>query len=171
MSQAELAVEELEEEEDAPFTLRKKKRVLEESDMDMTPMIDMTFQLLIFFLVTFKSDPSGGVPLPKAKFGEAIASKNAILVSVKRGDGDGPPLIYKGKANDEAKLIRGADLKEQENQLEAYLTDEAAKDSNKTYIMIVAGKNVKYRDVKRIADVTGRVSEIQKLYVAVLEEK
>lgn len=169
MSQVELTVDEAEE-VDAPFTMRKK-RVLEESEMDMTPMIDMTFQLLIFFLVTFKADPSGGVPLPKAKFGEAIPSKNAILVSLKRGDGDGPPLIYKGKATDEAKLIRGVDAKDEEAQLETYLAEESAKDANKTYIMIVAAKNVKYRDVKRIADVTGRVGEIQKLYVAVLEEK
>lgn len=169
MSQAEL-ITPLEDEEDLP-PVPKKKRPLEDTELDMTPMIDMTFQLLIFFLVTFKSDPSGGVPLPGAKYGEAIPSKNAIMVSVKKATGDGPPLIYKGKATDETKLIRTNDLKDQEGQLETYLAEEAAKDTNKTYIMIVAGKDVKYKDVKRVAEVAGRVAEIQQLYVAVLEVK
>ena len=169
MSQAELAAPFVDDEELPPIP--KKKRPLEDTELDMTPMIDMTFQLLIFFLVTFKSDPSGGVPLPGAKYGEAIPSKNAILVSVKRAEGDGPPLIYKGKATEEAKLIRTNDLKDQESQLETFLAEESAKDSNKTYIMIVAGKDVKYKDVKRVAEVAGRVAAIQQLYVAVLEVK
>jgi biopolymer transport protein ExbD len=167
MSQAELFEDDL---DDQPV-MPKKKRALEDTELDMTPMIDMTFQLLIFFLVTFKSDPSGGVPLPGAKYGEAIPSKNAIMVSLKKGSEKGPALIYKGKATDEGKLIRTDDLKEQEEQLEAYITGEAIKDSNKTFIMIVAGKDVRYKDVKRVAEVTGRIAEIQQLYVAVLEVK
>ena len=158
------------EEEEAPLTLRRKRQP-EDTELDMTPMIDMTFQLLIFFLVTFKSDPSGGVPLPKARFGEAIPAKNAIMISIKKGTADGPALLYKGKATDESKLIRTNDLKEQDEQLETYITEQATKDSNKTYIMIVAGKDVKYKDVKRVAESAGRVAEIQQLYVAVLEVK
>lgn len=170
MSQAELLVAELEEDE-VPVVLRRKRPV-EDTELDMTPMIDMTFQLLIFFLVTFKSDPSGGVPLPGAKFGEAIPSKNAIMVSIKKGAGDNSaPRIYKGKATDEAALIRTDDLQEQESQLETYITTEATKDSNKRYIMIVAGKDVKYKDVKRVAEAAGHVAEIQQLYVAVMEVK
>lgn len=169
MSQVELPAVELDEED--VFVLPRKKRPLEDTELDMTPMIDMTFQLLIFFLVTFKSDPSGGVPLPGAKYGEAIPSKNAIMVSVKRAEGDGPPLIYRGKATDDSKLIRTNDLKDQEAQLETYIAEESVKDSNKTYIMIVAGKDVKYKDVKRVAEVAGRIAEIQQLYVAVLEVK
>ncbi|MEZ6196084.1 MAG: biopolymer transporter ExbD [Planctomycetota bacterium] len=33
---------------------RKKSPVEEEADLDMTPMIDVTFQLLIFFIITLK---------------------------------------------------------------------------------------------------------------------
>jgi biopolymer transport protein ExbD len=169
VSQADLLLDDLDEDE-VPVTLRRKRQ-LEDTELDMTPMIDMTFQLLIFFLVTFKSDPSGGVPLPGAKFGEAIPAKNAIMVSVKKGEGTGPPLIYKGKATDATKLIKTDDLKDQEAELEAYIAEESAKDANKTYIMIVAGKDVKYKDVKRIAETAGRIAEIQQLYVAVLEVK
>jgi biopolymer transport protein TolR len=165
VSQAELLVDE----EEEPVRERKK-RPREDTELDMTPMIDMTFQLLIFFLVTFKSDPSGGVTLPKAKFGDVIPAKNAIMVSIKKGEADNP-LIYKGKATDLDKVIKTDDLKDQETQLEEYIAEESARDPNKTYIMIVAGKDVKYKDVKRVALVAGRIAEIQQLYVAVLEVK
>jgi biopolymer transport protein ExbD len=167
VAQAELAL--IDDEEEAAPVLRKKRK-LEETEMDMTPMIDMTFQLLIF-LVTFKADPSGGVQLPNAKYGEAIPSKNAILVSVVKAEGDTPARIYKGKATDEGNLIRTDDLKDQEAQLETYIAEESAKDANKTYVMIMAGKDVKYKDVKRVAETAGRIAEIQQLYVAVLEVK
>ena len=38
------------EEDDAPY--EKKIRSSEDADIDITPMIDVTFQLLIFFMVT-----------------------------------------------------------------------------------------------------------------------
>ena len=34
--------------------IKKNKRVIEEAEMDMTPMIDIVFQLLIFFLLSAK---------------------------------------------------------------------------------------------------------------------
>jgi biopolymer transport protein TolR len=148
----------------------RKRLPLVETELDMTPMIDMTFQLLIFFLVTFKADPSSGIQLPGAKYGEAVPAKNAIVISVKK-EGDGPPAIYKGKATDESRRIRTTDLKDQETELETYIAEETVKDANKTFIMIVAGKDVKYKDIKRVAEAAGRIAEIQQLYVAVLEVK
>jgi len=45
----------------------KKKSNIEETEMDMTPMVDVTFLLLIFFMVTaaFTLQKSMEVPLPK----------------------------------------------------------------------------------------------------------
>ena len=34
--------------------IKQNKRVIEEAEMDMTPMIDIVFQLLIFFLLSAK---------------------------------------------------------------------------------------------------------------------
>lgn len=47
-----------------PLTLRRKKRI--DDDMDLTPMVDVTFQLLIFFMVTasFAMQKSIQVPTP-----------------------------------------------------------------------------------------------------------
>ena len=51
--------------DDEEFTLPKKNR--DESEMDMTPMVDVTFLLLIFFMVTaaFSLQKSLEVPTPK----------------------------------------------------------------------------------------------------------
>ena len=44
----------------------------DDSEMDITPMIDMTFLLLIFFLVASKMDRSNEVRLPPAEHGVAV---------------------------------------------------------------------------------------------------
>ena len=56
--------------------------------MDITPMIDMVFLLLIFFLVASKIDQATSVKLPPARRGVAVAQENAIIVIVKKGSGD-----------------------------------------------------------------------------------
>lgn len=64
-----LAMADDEEDEEPPVALRSNP---EQSEMDMTPMVDVTFQLLIFFMVTasFTMQKSLEIPAPK----EAIAS-------------------------------------------------------------------------------------------------
>ena len=40
-----------------------KRRELETAEMNMTPMIDVVFQMIIFFVVTLKmTDDEGGEP-------------------------------------------------------------------------------------------------------------
>lgn len=167
MSIAEAAVKTAEQEQETPFEM-PRRRIAVDTELDMTPMIDMTFQLLIFFLVTFKSDPSSSVPLPGAKFGHAVPSRNAIIISVKKGQGDRPAQVYKGFANEEKNLINSTDLKQIEAELEDYIQTEADR-AEKTLVIIQAGKDVKYRDVALIAKSVTKVSQIHQLYFAVLE--
>jgi biopolymer transport protein ExbD len=42
-----------------------EKRVIEEAEMDMTPMVDVTFQLLIFFMVTAAFAMQKSIEIPK----------------------------------------------------------------------------------------------------------
>lgn len=51
-----------ESDDDEPY--RRPKRPMEETDIDITPMIDVTFQLLIFFMVTstMQGNPPALVP-------------------------------------------------------------------------------------------------------------
>ncbi len=44
-----------------------RRREMSEADMDMTPMVDVTFQLLIFFMVTAAFSLQSSIPLPVPK--------------------------------------------------------------------------------------------------------
>ncbi len=79
--------------DDRPIQL--PKRPLQEADMDITPMIDITFLLLIFFLVASRMDADIQVSLPPARHGTAVATKNSVILTVAQGTG-GQARIYKG---------------------------------------------------------------------------
>ena len=50
------AIESMDDEEDDSFVMPRRKR--DDDEMDITPMIDITFLLLIFFVVASKMDPT-----------------------------------------------------------------------------------------------------------------
>ncbi len=52
--------------------------------IDLTPLIDVTFQLLIFFLLTatFQTNPSFKVKLPKAKNQDVTEEQKAMVVVI-----------------------------------------------------------------------------------------
>lgn len=52
--------------------------------VDLTPLIDVTFQLLIFFLLTasFKNESAFKVQLPKAKTQEPATEQHAVVVKI-----------------------------------------------------------------------------------------
>ena len=68
-------IPEFEDLDERPEPMRPRDS-LEDTEMDITPMIDITFLLLIFFIVSSKMDPSANVPLPAAK---TIASLSGII--------------------------------------------------------------------------------------------
>ena len=50
-------------------------------------MIDITFLLLIFFLVATRMDPRANIELPKARTGAAVSARNAVVFTVKEVNG------------------------------------------------------------------------------------
>ena len=56
--------------------LRAKKTKLEEGELDMTPMVDVTFQLLIFFMLTASFVMQRSLNIPKPKDEAAAAAKS-----------------------------------------------------------------------------------------------
>ena len=57
-------------------------------ELQMTPMIDIVFLLLIFFLVASKMDESASVTLPEARHGTEVTSNDALVILVAKGTGD-----------------------------------------------------------------------------------
>jgi biopolymer transport protein ExbD len=153
-----------------PVLSRRKK--LEEADMDITPMIDMTFLLLIFFLVTSKLAPKAGVELPKAQHGGAVATKNAIILTV--GPGEPMARVYRGESVEAKDALGGGNAEEQEREIIAYIESEYAESASgadaKDSVLIQAARGLKHRDVARVAKAAAR-AEIEKLYIGVVEKK
>lgn len=142
------------------------KRKLEDSEMDITPMIDMTFLLLIFFIVTSKIRPDSGVALPAARRGMAVATKDSVILTV--APGDPVSAVYKGPVDPKSR-VPGTTAEEQEEAIVAYI-ESAVAQGNKKAVLIQAEKGLKHREVARVARAAAR-AEVENLYVGVMEKK
>ncbi len=140
------------------------RRELEEPGMDITPMIDITFLLLIFFLVAARLDQETPVELPPARHGTAVAINSSAILTIASG-ADDDALIYRGDGKAADRQIQG-DPVTQENAIVAYIEEQIRE--GKTSVLIKAEKKVLYRHVARVADAVGRAGSGD-LYVAVLE--
>jgi biopolymer transport protein ExbD len=70
--------------------MAKKKNLMEELQIDMTPMIDCVFQLLIFFMVTTVFAVQSGlkVDLPQASTSDAPPEKDLSITISEKGEMD-----------------------------------------------------------------------------------
>ncbi|MBM3998900.1 MAG: biopolymer transporter ExbD [Planctomycetes bacterium] len=145
-----------------------RRRPIEEAEMDITPMIDITFLLLIFFLVASKIDTQGAVELPPAAYGKPVAVGDAVIITVREGGPDGSALVFLGDGSAEGK-VKAENPADQEDEIAAYIDQMMAKEQ-KHFVLIKASKSVKHRDVARVANAVGRTEAAQTLHIAVLEE-
>lgn len=67
--------------DDEPY--KRKKRLVEDVLVDITPMIDMTFQLLIFFMVTSTMQGNPPAEIPKSLSGGSIEMAKVINVVIR----------------------------------------------------------------------------------------
>lgn len=67
--------------------LRHRRRRGQGAVVELTPLIDITFQLLIFFLLTatFQEDSSLDVDLARAKNQQKAKQQEAVVVSISQG--------------------------------------------------------------------------------------
>jgi len=74
---------------------RKKGRTRGATEVNMTPLIDIVFQLLIFFLITttFVQNPGIEVSLPKASSAPVTTETEMVIVAVTKDGG----IIHEGK--------------------------------------------------------------------------
>ena len=78
------------------------------ADPDITPMTDVTFLLLIFFMVTSTMQPSADVKVPRARNGEGIEKQSAIILTVRRPESAGElPVIVLGEGQEATALLSG----------------------------------------------------------------
>jgi biopolymer transport protein ExbD len=151
-----------------PIRLDRSRR-LGDAEMDITPMIDIVFLLLIFFLVASKMDDAASVALPPARHGIAVADDNSVVVLVRKRGGDE---VEVARRNGEA---FSRDLREQESEIADYVAagmrGSAPFGRPMQHIILKAERDVKEGDVARVAEAIGKATEQQLLHYAVLEAR
>ena len=151
-----------------------RKRGVEGGDMDITPMIDCTFLLLIFFLLTSTSNTKSAVPLPSAVHGAEAAEADAIILTMARTP-EGEAQVFLADDTQPNHESVGSP-EDQEAAIRKYLTDENAKvnksGKQRNNVLIKADAGLKYRDVDRIGKAVAKADfEVQYLYLGVSDKK
>ena len=138
----------------------KKKRKVEEAELDITPMIDVTFLLLIFFMVTSTMKPTPDKDIPRAVMGKnATIDENTVDVTIRASalsDGD----IYMDE--------RAVNIE----QLRADLLQKTA--GGPFNVMLYAERDVRSGTVGEVEGVIGEVakdSEVEILMSFAVREK
>ena len=147
------------------FVMPRKKRA--EEEMDITPMIDITFLLLIFFVVASKMDPTQTGEIPSADHGLAISAKDSAVIFIEPGSGDKAVLTRRDGSQ------FSEDEETQSSEIVEYVTSELEKSisENKNQVMLLGDAEVKVRHVTRVQQIIGDAFEdLEFTYIAVKEE-
>ena len=153
------------EDDEDDFALPRKKR--DDDEMDITPMIDITFLLLIFFIVCSTMDPTKIGTIPEADNGLAIAAKNSAVIFINPSAGDEVILSRMDGSN------FSTDEEIQETEIIEYITEELEKSlgASKQHVMLFGDANVKVGKVARVQKIIGDAFEdLDSTYIAVKEQ-
>ncbi|TWT81228.1 colicin uptake protein TolR [Planctomycetes bacterium CA13] len=162
MSNAQL--DDLGQDDDAILLPRKKR---DDEEMDITPMIDITFLLLIFFVVASKMDPTQIGTIPEADNGLAISAKDSAVIFIKPG-GEDEAIVERLDHREFSK-----DEQTQASEIIEYVTAELEKSQgrNKNHVMIMGDKDVPVGQVTRVQKIIGDAfDDLEQTYIAVKED-
>lgn len=119
-----------------PFS---RKRVTA-GDLDMTPMIDCTFLLLIFFMVSSTMQSTPDIDLPVAAHSIGVETDGAVILTVFSGGPQQPPRIVLGDGSGDEATV---------DDLRVFIAESVA--SGKTKIVIKAEGDVSHGFVGEVA--------------------
>jgi len=151
-----------------PSLQRRERRKLEETEMDITPMIDITFLLLIFFIVATKISTNKDVQLPPAQHGINVAQKDSIVLSVSESDA-GVVTVTGGVGGGDVTRLDASSPEAQEQAVTQFVADSLKLSGIRPQVILMADRHVKHRIVSAVANAAAEAGEIS-LFVAVLEE-
>ncbi|QDT35076.1 ExbD/TolR family protein [Thalassoglobus polymorphus] len=143
-------------------TFGKSKRIqTDDEDLDITPMIDVTFLLLIFFMVTSNMKQSATVNIPRAKHGESVPTSQAVILTIFKTDGD--PEVY---LSDGTKDNGPVGMEE----VTAYVSAGVA--DGKKYIIIKADKDLPSGFVEEVARAANEVDDTElTFFIGIIDKK
>lgn len=150
--------------DDPDLPLLERSQIVEDAEMDITPMIDCVFLLLIFFIVCSVMDKQSPIELAKARHGKAVGERESIIISVGAGGIDEAP-VYLADGTDGDPLSGTED--QQREAIRAAIEKER-QEEGKNDVMIKADRNVAHRDVARVIKAVSKVEGVN-IHLAVFE--
>ena len=158
---------------DSAPAIAPRRRRSNDAEIDITPMIDIVFLLLAFFVVVSKMDPSTAVKMPRAKNGDAVPDAACVVLVVAESPDDNPR-VWLGKAKKEGEHLRG-ESEDISDKITEYVKAELRNNAEKTTVLIKAERKVKSRHVSMVKDAASRALDLesdnpQKIFVGIEEE-
>ena len=135
-------------ENDDEVYVRKKRRPAD-SEIDITPMIDVTFQLLIFFMVTSTMQGNPPADLPPSMSGGSIEVAKVMNVVVR-------PAAVSGEAAQIEFNKAPVNLEE----LKLLLQEQAAARADGIHVMILADRTMKNGDLNEVEILLSEISGV-----------
>lgn len=131
--------------------MARNKRIREEDDaaVDMTPMLDIVFIMLIFFIVTTSFVKEAGIEVNKPKAAQATKKKNANIFIAIRGNGE----VWMDK--------RQVDVERVSANIERLLAEQPTE-----VVIIQADKEAKHGVVMKVMDQIKATGDYLKISVA-----
>ncbi len=152
--------------DDGPVLPRKPMQ--DTADMDITPMIDIVFLLLIFFLVSSTPEKGTAVELPPARYGVGVSEKNSVMITVAKPEGSGKTAVYLADGR------KGAPLPADKAEMTAAIVaavEEGFFRQSKAQVLIKAGGKVKRKEVYEVEIAVSKADvEGLKIYHGVYEK-
>lgn len=147
---------------DAPAKTRprRKFRILEDTAVDMTPMIDVTFQMLIFFMFTNQLANPNPMTVPEAVYGQGVTpdGKQTVLV-------DELGRYYLGDNANEENIEPSLD------SLVQKVADNAALSDVPMDVIINAHKDSKYIGMRQLMEKLSGVNNVGLIRLGVEEKQ
>jgi biopolymer transport protein ExbD len=140
-------------EDEGRFRRRKSNS---EMELDITPMIDVTFLLLIFFMVASTMQPTAENDIPPAKHGVGIETEYSTVISIRLPDADdAAPIIYLGEGG-----TKPVDVNDElDDKIEQHVKDGFKK--GRSRVIIKADRSVRHGFVQRVARAANSVDGIR----------
>jgi biopolymer transport protein ExbD len=138
-----------------------------DSEMDMTAMIDITFLLLIFFVVCSTMDNSSSQNIPPAINGSAVPAEESAVIFIEPLNKD--TVIV--KRSDGREFSRDEDA--QVSEIVEYVTEEMEQTLGKpkTNVLIFADQDLPVTHVFRVQQIIGDAfSDLESTYIAIKQE-
>jgi biopolymer transport protein ExbD len=139
---------------------RRKRQLLEDTELDMTPMIDVTFQLLIFFMLTNQLANPSPLLVPEAVYGQGVTPDGKQIVLV-----DEQGRYYLGENANEENVEPSLD------SLLQKVADNAAMSEAPMDVIINAHKDSKHVGMRQLMEKLSEVSNVGAIRLGVEEKQ